>query len=482
MIRSCRKGLCSLAMVWVLAAGWQRDQAPAAEGAPAAGERARPALPSPKNAGALPESVLASIGTSRMISVTDFRDAWGRAKPSAPLDSLTPDEARRFLGLLIDRELLAEAAAEVAWAWTTGDSIRYQALRDRLMVGAALDSALEEERSSLRSRAGDTTRDSEGLGIELRDRTVARMNVRFDEALLERLARAWAAIPLPVPGSPVAEQVEALSALPKIEAADLERVVASSREGDYRANDLLDSWRRLSVAYRPRIDEATQLRDLVRNGLFERALRRAAEARGLDRRSDVAAALARAREEIAIAHLAEREIYAQIRDDSLTLRRFYQRERESWTLPLRVRVIRLVLEDRPAAERMATRLRAAAEAESLAVLARRQGLDYTAEWSLASDSTHFAMALRAGAGAVLGPLPEDDAWMVARVSEVLPGRVLRFDEVRERVRAQWIEAEAQRLTRDLCDRLARRTRVIVNDRAMASWHSAHPPGPDPHTP
>jgi hypothetical protein len=457
--------MCSLAMVWALVAGWQL--APAAnEGVASATERARPALPTPGNAGALPESVLASIGTSRTVSVADFRAAWSRAKPSAPLASLTPDEARQFLGLLIDRELLAEEANRQSWAWTPQEASRYRALRDRLMVGAALDSALEEARKSF-ATTKDTVSDAERLGIDVRDRTVARMSVRFDEALLERLAKAWARLPRPVPGTPVREQLEVLSALPKIDASDSARVLAISGEETYRVSDLVDAWRRLSIAYRPRIDDASQLRDLVRNGLFEHALRRAAEARGLDRRPDIAAALTRAREEIAIAHLAEREVYGRIRADSLTLHRYYERNRDTWTLPLRVRVVRLVLEDRPTAERMAFRLRDAAEAESLAALARRQGLDYTAEWSLAADSARFAAALKAGVGAVIGPEPMEDAWMVARVTEVLPGRSLGYEEVRDRVRERWTEEEAQRLTRVLCDRLAKRTRVIRNDRAVA---------------
>lgn len=475
MTHARRTSLWSVAIVSVLSVGWQLARVVAGEGAASSDTRTRHARPAPDEARALPDSVLASVGTSRMISVSAFRDAWSRTKGSAPLDSLTPEEARRFLGLLADRELLAERASGETWTWTPAEDASFRAVRDRLMISAALDSALEEARRRLGKSAGDTASSLERLGIMLRDSTVARMGVRLDERLLERLARAWSAISRPVPGSSVSEQLGALSALPAIDPADTQRMLATLGDGVYRVNDLLDSWRRLSIAYRPRIGTASQLRDLVWNGLFERALRRKAETRRLDLRPDIAEALGRAREEIAIAHLVEREVYRKIARDSVAVLRFYQRHRDAWELPLRVRVIRLVLPDRATAERMATRLSDPAAAESLAAQARRRGVDYVTEWSPGSDSVHFAAAMRAGAGRVLGPVPEGGDWLVARVSEILPGRVLRFDEIRHRVEAQWMEAEAERLTRALCDRLGRGTRVIVNERALAAM-LAHPPG------
>src|SRR2546426_1366568 len=97
----------------------------------------------------LPDSVLAVIGADRVITAASFVEAWMPAAP--PPDSLTPQAARRFLELLIDKEILAAAAVKESWVWTPQESAGYQALRDRLMVAAALDSALRDARESLRA-------------------------------------------------------------------------------------------------------------------------------------------------------------------------------------------------------------------------------------------------------------------------------------------------------------------------------------------
>jgi len=167
-----------------------------------------------------------------------------------------------------------------------------------------------------------------------------------------------------------------------------------------------------------------------------------------------------------VSQLIAREVHAGNTADSLTLLRFHRSTEREWTLPTRVRLVRMVLETRSGAEAMAQRLRDAAEAESLAARARRSGLEWAIDLSAESDSALFARALRTGTGTVLGPDEAAGGWAVARVIAVLPGRVRPFGEVRDLVRRRWQEEQAERLTRALAARARRGLRLAVNEAAL----------------
>ena len=355
-------------------------------------------------------------------------------------------------------------AARERWAWTAPESAAFEALRDRLVVRAMLDSALAEAAAGL--GAGSDSLDRQTLGIAARDRAMARIEPVFEDSLLARLARAFAALERPTSDSSLSAQLRMLAAGPRVDPADTGRVLARSRAGDYGVNDLLAAWTRLSPLYRPRVETAEQVRELAMNGLFERELRRAGRARRLDRRPDLAAELERRRELNDVSQLIAREVHAGNTADSLTLLRFHRSTEREWTLPTRVRLVRMVLETRSGAEAMAQRLRDAAEAESLAARARRSGLEWVIDLSAESDSALFARALRAGTGTVLGPDEAADGWAVARVVAVLPGRVRPFGEVRDLVRRRWQEEQAERLTRALAARARRGLRLAVNEAAL----------------
>jgi hypothetical protein len=249
---------------------------------------------------------------------------------------------------------------------------------------------------------------------------------------------------------------------------DFDRAVARSSNGDYRVSDLLDSWRRLSPAYRPRIETSAQIRDLVKNGMFERMLRHEADRRHLSERPPVARLLAEERERFAASHFVESQVTSKIARDSLTLVRYFRQHRPDWMLPMRIRVIRLLVPERSQAELMAVRLRDPVVAESLAARAERRGVHYRTEVSAQVDSSLFAAALKAGTGAVLGPVPLSGDWLVGRVNEILPGRPYRFDEVRSTVEQQWVTVETERRLEALCRELRKSVHVVLNDRALAA--------------
>ena len=427
----------------------------------------------------LPDSVLAVIGSGRPgepgreIGRARFVRAWSKLSPPARPDSLTPAGARRFLDLLLDKEALGLMAARERWTWTVRESAAFETLRDRLVVEAMLDSALAATRLAL-GPAGDSL-DRQALGLAARERAMERLGPVFDDSLLARLALGFAALKRPTSDSSLFAQLRMLGASPQVDPADTGRVVARSSAGDFQASDLLASWRRLNPIYRPRVTSAAEVRELVMNGLFERLLRHEGAERGLEQRPELAERIANQRELNDVSRLVEREVYARIAMDSLTLSRFYRDTETYWMVPTRVRLVRVTFQNRPEANAMALRLASAAETESLAARARRAGAEWSVDVSAAEDSVLFARALRAGIGAVLGPDETAGGWAVARVISVLPGRGRSFAEVRDLVGHRWYGEEGERLMLALAARArAACGAVVINEGALEALVS-HPP-------
>lgn len=400
----------------------------------------------------------------RHVTRAQFARAWAQLRPPLRPDSLTPAGARRFLDLLVGKEALGLMAAGERTPWTLADRAGYDALRDQLVIGAALDSALAATRAAL-GPAADSL-DQQALGVAARERATARLAIAWDDSLTGRLARAFAALPRPTADSSAAAQLRMMAVMPAVDPADTGRALARSDAGEYRVADLLGAWARLSPIYRPRVETTDDVRDLVTNGLFERLLRLDAAARGPEDTPAVAARLAAERERIDVSHLVAREAYGRVPADSLTLLRFYRAREADWALPTRVRCLVLVLEDRPEAGTMALRLRDAAAAESLAVRARRAGSRWLRDVSADEDSVRFERAMRAGTGAVLGPDPAAEGWEVTRVMAVLPGRLPPFEECRGEVLQRWYAEEGERQMQALLDRARAAARVEVRAAAL----------------
>jgi hypothetical protein len=410
----------------------------------------------------LPDTVLARVGTSRPITRAAFLRQWRDAHRTAPPDSLTPASARRFLEVLIDRELLAEGAAAHPWAPTAEESLQLAGLQDRLAVSLALDSLLEQAGGA---GAAPGSVEAAQQGILVRDSVVAALAPSFDRPLLERLAHAWTALPKPTADSSLGAQLRMMQELPNVAAADTARIVARSPVGDVQVHDLLDSWRRLPAVYRPRIETADQVEDLVKNALFQRVLRSKAAAWNLPARPEVRAVIDRQRENLAIARFVEQRV-GRVQPDPAALGRWFDQRREAFSIPTRVQMVRLSFDSREAADRMAARLRDAVEADSLAARAERSGIPYRVRLSAGMDSVLFRAAMRSGPGTVVGPLRSRGEWVIARVEAILPGRGLELSEVRAEAEARWTAEENERRLEALAAELAKSVPVAVNDLAV----------------
>jgi parvulin-like peptidyl-prolyl cis-trans isomerase-like protein len=432
------------------------------------------AAPASSRSAPLPDSVLAALDDGRQVTVSGFAHAWRQMRPPIRSDSLTPEGARKFLDLLVDKEVLGAAAMRERWTWTDREQAEYDALRDRLVMQAMLDSVTEATRLAL-ARGGDIVRGLDTLGIVARDSAVARLGLTFDDALCERLARVWQALPRPSHDSSMFAQIRVLGTMPAVSPSDTGRVVGRSLAGEFRVSDLLASWSRLNPLYRPRIDGVEQMRDVVRNGVFERMLRAEAERRRVLEWPDIARQLANQRELNNVTHYVEREVGTRVPMDSLTLLAYYRAHQAMWVLPLRVKVAQLMLPDRASATRMALDLRDPARAESLVARARHGGVDWTTDVSEKTDRALFERALAAGVGTVFGPDSMAGGWSVTRVMAVLPGRSRPFHEVSMLVEQAWgTEGSEKRMRQVLAD-LRGRSHVRTNEPALAQMVQNPPP-------
>jgi len=414
----------------------------------------------------LPDSVLALVGKGRQLTVGVFRSSWSQVTPPARPDSITPEGARQFLELLTDKELLAERASEETWEWTAIESAQVANLGDRTMMRAALDSVLSQV-ARARAAAGQPPLGAEALGVAARESTVAALQVVYDETLVPRLAQAWGALPRPSADSSLWSRLRLMGQMPAIDPADSSRVVAWSGAGTCRVAELLDAWKKLNPLFRPRVETPDQVRDLVKNSLFERILRRNAGGQHLERHPTVLRAVERQREFLASQYFVTREVYAKTPTDDAALRRYYDRDPNAWSIPTRLQITRLLLPERGEAARMAVRLRDAAEADSLVARGLRQRVNYVAEITARGDSALFAAAMRSGTGTVLGPDSVSGGWQVARVNAVIPAHGRSFEDVKELVQRAWGDEEGERRMQELLASLRKRGRVVVNEAALA---------------
>jgi hypothetical protein len=333
------------------------------------------------------------------------------------------------------------------------------------MMRVALEQDLAGQ-ARARAARGDSALHTDALGIAARESTVARLEVTYDDALTARLARAWAGLPKPSADSSIWARLRVMGQIPVIEASDSMRVVAWSKAGSVKTADLIEAWKKLNPLVRPRVETPEQVRDLIKNAIYERELRRDAETKHLERHPLVVQAVERQREYLASQYLVSRDVYGKVPTDEATLRRFYDQDPEVWSVPARLKIVRLVLPERSEAAKMAVTLRSEAEAESLVARGLRQHVDYAPEITAKSDSALFAAAMKSGTGTVLGPDSVSGGWQVVRVSAVLPSYSRSFADVRDLVVRAWSDQESERRMKELLADLRKRTRVVVNERGL----------------
>lgn len=413
---------------------------------------------------ALPDSVLARIDGRWDVTVRRLELA-ARVARIDP-DSLTPQQRREFLDLLIDQRVLARRAARAGLAWSPRDSAEWLSLRDHLILSAVLDSALVET-ARRRSLAGQTELPPEELGSAARDSAMAWLQPRYVPARVKSFAQAFAALPRRSAEMSIMDQIRVSGLSPHVAPEDSLGVLAESRIGDYRGAQLLTAWAKLNPIQRPRIETEDHVRQLIENGLFERLLRDRAANQGIERSPSILAVLAERRELIECTALVQREVYDGLRADSVTLWRYFRASERHWDLPAAARVVLLTFATRADAETWRIRLAYPAQAETLIVRDARVGGRMVGLVTAESDSAFHARLMHLGVGVVVGPDSLASGWRVAKVLELHPARPRTFDEARALVQKAWLDEEGERRMRRYLDRLRRAARIVVNERALS---------------
>lgn len=411
----------------------------------------------------LPDSVLVRLGNGEDVTVRRFRRAV-RVLGADP-DTLTAPSREAFLQRIVEQRLLASAALRANLPWSAEDSVRFAGECDHIRMSAAL--ALEFDSLEARRRAqGRPDLDANAMGIAARESLATRVAAVWDDALVARVAAAFAALPEPDAARSAAEQLRMRALPPAIAPADSARALVASEGETVRVRDVLAAWDQVPLAYRPRVSDAEGVRALASNVLFERHLRTRAERPETAARPEVRAAIEDRREYHAASNWLQRDVVARIPTDSLTLRRHWERERARFTRAPRALVVLVALEDESAARAMAARFRVPGEAESLAFRAQRDGAYWVYEVVEGEPDRLYEAAAAVGVNGVVGPDRTDDGWRVMQVRSLTPRESPPFEAVRDAVGRDWLETESERRIRDRLDDLARRTGVRRNERAL----------------
>lgn len=433
----------------------------------------------PARAGAvaadLPDSVVAQLvdgARCERVTAADLRAAARRRGLAA--DGLTAAQVRELLGTQLDRRALRLATAAEPPAWTPQDSAQHHELALHLAFEAALDSAYAVERAR-RAALGDTVTHPAVLGAAMRDLELARNPPSWDDAVVGRLADAFAALPAPSADDDLVQRARKLARFPAIAAADSDAVIATHGGRPFPVRDLLGEWRLLRVLDRPHLEDVRQVKDFIGTALYRRQLRAQARPAGAPTRPADAQRLRDQAEGFTATAWAVRHVFSQVPRDSATLRREYERDPSRWDLPARAQIVRRHLAARGEAEALAARLRTRAGADSLAALDRAQPdrvpdlIDERSDGILVAQCL-AAQRLAARQLPVVGPDSlAASVWRVALVLEASARRPRPFEEARTAVDRAWFDGECERRLRATLDGLRRRYGERVNEAALHAW-------------
>jgi len=379
-------------------------------------------------------------------------------------DSLTPKSVAEVLGLLVQQAVLTHRVRQEPRHWTASDSASYQALEDGMTLSAALDSAIAEMGFAIAGR-GDSVPDKNTLGIMVRDSTVARLAPVFDEGAVAMLAAAFAARPKPASNATTMENLRMSARVPSVSREDSARTMATSRFGTVTVGQVLADLGRISMLRRPLINSADDVRALVRNAIYESALRDAARRQRLAERPRNAAQLAHRAEFLDLQRFVARNVYDLVPVDSVTLRRQFLKNRALYRTPPTAVVVQTVFDSLAQADTLAHRLTVPGFAESLATQSASAGVPFQATIQEQADTALFGRMRRAGEGAVLGPDPVRGGWRVLKVMSLVERSDPPFEKVRDAVLKDWREFDGERRMRALMKKLMASTIVTTNEKS-----------------
>ena len=233
-------------------------------------------------------------------------------------------------------------------------------------------------------------------------------------------------------------------ALPEFEPADTARVLARYHGGTYTLGRFLTEFSHISVAARPSVNTAGQMRKAVDGFLLEPAMADEAVARGLENDPVTVRGIATKTEELMVGHLYEDSVGTHTWLSPQERRKFYQQHLAAYITFPKVVYAAFAFKTKARADTAAAALRSGIDAQQVladsvryhmasgSIQTRRQG-QHGAYHKLLFEE------LRPGKVTVEGPA-KDGSYFTIQLLSYDPGRQLSYEEA-----AAYVEEDAQKL-------------------------------------
>lgn len=458
-------------------------------------------------AGAVPDSVLAEIGTRR-VTASEFVRQWDRIAPTYPAEVAREERKRLFLDELVNKEVLSLAANEGGFVPSREESAllgltRLVSMRAAYYRQVVLAPAFAAAGAGGAHDAGVAERQ---LANEraLIDRLVDPLQPVFDDSTLAFLARAFGRLPKPREQGQGWIRVQLTRWMPPVRFADTSRVVVRSRAGAFTVGRFLWHWAQVPAEQRDRPDRPEAVREWTRSFLSQNPIDEEARRLGFGTAHEVEEEAARRRELMAVERYYQTQVVSKLDPDEKTLRAFWERAPERFYGMAHHEYYAVWYPSRAEAEPALEALRLGAPWDSL--LAARfppppeQDLtpgfgteadmfrDPVTLMPYSPDSTLRAWFAASRPGEVIGPRERNGQWWVYRYLGFRDGKRHTFESAEAFVREQWIAEESERQLREHLRVLRERYGVRLHEAAIAAvtppdpsaaGHGAVPLGPGP---
>ncbi len=258
--------------------------------------------------------------------------------------------------------------------------------------------------------------------------------------------------------------IEFNTILPEFSPQDTSKVLARHRDGVWTLGRFFDLYHEIQALTRPNVNTPEDFFNQLDAFAFEPYMAKVAMERGLDRDSAVVAQIAKKREEILVEHLYSDSILSRVAIDPAARRKYYEDNKPGFITYSRVRFASLWSDSKAGADSLAARLRSGERAEDILQAESLLGIDRGSiqergEEERGTYQKVIFEELRPGQVTVIGP-DRVGHYLVLQKLEVIPGRLLSYDEASGIIDETLHNLEAERLLREFVARHSRKFPIV----------------------
>ncbi len=454
--------------------------------------------PAARAGGALPDSVLARTPL-RDLTETGVRSSWLRLSPGYRPAGTGEALNRAFVEQLLEKEAMAQAALAEPFVMTAAESARFVAYRNQLEFQElynllVVDSAvvIPVDRDSARARMVTPPDGSpippesiESVAKDFAQRRrsdVLAANIKaslapaFDDAVAERLAKAYAAADSGLPNLNDPMRAAIRGRKPDLSAADSLRVLVVSTAGNLSVGEFVRRFSMLNPFQSPLPMTAGTVKARSEQFLGQMWFEAELPRRNVRARPGVVAALAERREGIALDHWYERHVRAAIDTSEAALRAHYAKDPARFGVAAHSMVRNFTAPTQTAADSVVAALAAGTPWDTLC--ARFTGAGPGREQCVksipvADDAPDSALVARLASlvpgGAYVRDETPQGTYRVIQLAIRNPARIRPFEEARTYVARDLAGQQAESLLTSKMAAARKALPVTLNDRAIARF-------------